>query len=86
MRLPPLLLPILALLSAPPVAGAEVRAIASFSILGDMVAEVGGERVAVTTLVGPNSDAHIYEPRPADAAALGGADIFFVSGLGFEGW
>lgn len=76
----------LALLAAPSAAAAEVTAIASFSILGDMVAEVGGERVAVTTLVGPNGDAHVYEPRPADAAALGGADVFFVSGLGFEGW
>ena len=58
----------------------------SFSILGDMVAQVGGDRVAVTSIVGPNADTHVYEPKPQDAAALGGAQAFFVNGLGFEGW
>ena len=47
---------------------------------------MGGDRVAVTTIVGPNADTHVYEPRPPDAAAVGGAQIFFVNGLGFEGW
>lgn len=67
-------------------AAAEVKAVASFSILGDMVQQVGGDRVAVTTIVGPNADTHVYEPKPSDAAAVAGADIFFVNGLGFEGW
>jgi zinc/manganese transport system substrate-binding protein len=71
---------------AAPALGAEVNAVASFSILGDMVARVGGDRVAVTTIVGPNADTHVYEPKPSDAAAVAGADIFFVNGLGFEGW
>jgi zinc/manganese transport system substrate-binding protein len=75
----------LSLIAAPALA-AEVNAVASFSILGDMVARVGGERVAVTTIVGPNADTHVYEPKPSDAAAVAGADIFFVNGLGFEGW
>jgi zinc/manganese transport system substrate-binding protein len=69
-----------------PASGAEVKAVASFSILGDMVKEVGGDRVEVTTIVGPNADTHVYEPKPADAAAVAGADVFFVNGLGFEGW
>jgi zinc/manganese transport system substrate-binding protein len=71
---------------ATPAFGAEIAAIASFSILGDMVARVGGDRVAVTTIVGPDADTHVYEPKPADVAALSQSDIFFVSGLGFEGW
>jgi zinc/manganese transport system substrate-binding protein len=83
-RLLPALL--LLLVSAVPSAGAEVNAVASFSILGDMVRQVGGERVAVTTIVGPNADTHVYEPKPADAAAVADADVFFVNGLGFEGW
>ncbi|MGV1015358.1 MAG: metal ABC transporter substrate-binding protein, partial [Methyloceanibacter sp.] len=64
----------------------KVKAVASFSILGDMVREVGGDRVEVVTLVGPDSDAHVFSPTPADAKTLAGADIFFVNGLGFEGW
>ncbi len=65
---------------------APVNVVASFSILGDIVQQVGGERVAVTTIVGPNADTHVYEPRPQDAAVLGQAQAFFVNGLGFEGW
>ncbi len=64
----------------------KVKAVASFSILGDMVKQVGGDRVEVTTLVGPNGDAHVFSPTPADAKMLAGADIFFINGLGFEGW
>ena len=64
----------------------KIKAVASFSILGDMVKEVGGDRVQVTTLVGPNGDAHVFDPTPADAKTLLGADIFFVNGLGLEGW
>jgi zinc/manganese transport system substrate-binding protein len=80
------LLPALLFLVAAPAISAEVKAVASFSILGDMVREVGGDRVTVTTIVGPNADTHVYEPKPADAAAVAGADVFFVNGLGFEGW
>src|SRR5262245_39677366 len=64
----------------------KLKAVATFSILGDMVREVGGDRVEVATLVGPNGDAHVFTPTPADAKTLAGADIFFVNGLGFEGW
>jgi zinc/manganese transport system substrate-binding protein len=75
-----------ALLVVTPAAAAEVKAVASFSILGDMVKRVGGDRVEVTTIVGPNADTHVYEPKPGDAVAVTGAQIFFVNGLGFEGW
>jgi zinc/manganese transport system substrate-binding protein len=73
-------------LAAIPALAADVDAVASFSILGDMVKAVGGDRVAVTTIVGHDADSHVYEPRPSDAAAVTGADIFFINGLGFEGW
>src|ERR1043166_463626 len=64
----------------------KVNAVASFSILGDMVKQVGGDRVDVITLVGPNGDAHVYEPTPADAKNLAAAQILLTNGLGFEGW
>jgi zinc/manganese transport system substrate-binding protein len=64
----------------------KVKAVASFSILGDMVRQVGGDRVEVITLVGPDGDAHVYEPTPADAKNLAAAQILFTNGLGFEGW
>jgi zinc/manganese transport system substrate-binding protein len=76
----------LSMLLAPTAFAAEVKAVASFSILGDMVSRVGGERVEVTTIVGPNADTHVYEPKPADAAAVSATQVFFVNGLGFEGW
>ncbi len=64
----------------------KLPVVASFSILGDMVAEVGGDRVTVSTLVGPDGDAHVYEPTPADAQTVAAAQVVFVNGLGFEGW
>jgi zinc/manganese transport system substrate-binding protein len=64
----------------------KLKAVATFSILGDMVRQVGGDRVEVATLVGPNGDAHVFTPTPADAKTLADAQIFFVNGLGFEGW
>jgi zinc/manganese transport system substrate-binding protein len=65
---------------------APVNVVASFSILADMTRAVGGEDVAVTALVGPDGDAHVYQPTPADAKALAGAGLVVVNGLGFEGW
>jgi len=63
-----------------------VKAVASFSILGDLVRQVGGERVAVEVLVGAGSDAHVFQPTPAQARLVGQAQIVFSNGLGFEGW
>jgi zinc/manganese transport system substrate-binding protein len=65
---------------------AEFEVVASFSILGDLVREVGGERVTVRALVGPDSDAHTYEARPSDARQLGRARLVVVNGLGFDDW
>jgi zinc/manganese transport system substrate-binding protein len=67
-------------------AAGQVKAVASFSILGDMVKQVGGDRVEVVTLVGPDGDAHVYEPTPADAKNLAASQILFTNGLSFEGW
>jgi zinc/manganese transport system substrate-binding protein len=63
-----------------------LRVVASFSIIGDLASQVGGEHIALTTLVGPDADAHVYEPRPADAKALARADVVLVNGLSFEGF
>jgi len=60
--------------------------VATFSILGDMVERIGGEHVDVTTLVGPNGDAHVYQPTPQAARAVSEAEILVVNGLQFEGW
>ena len=72
----------------PALAGPDgpIRVVATFSILGDMVSRIGGEHVAVTTLVGPDGDTHVYRPTPADARALSEADVLVVNGLDFEGW
>jgi len=72
--------------AGPVAAEAPLRVVATFSILGDLVRNVGGEAIALTTLVGADSDAHVYSPQPRDAMALARADIIFVNGLGFEGW
>lgn len=60
--------------------------VASFSVLADMVREVGGPHVEVISLVGPNTDAHVFDPSPADAKRIASARLVFVNGLGFEGW
>ncbi|MBN9446502.1 MAG: metal ABC transporter substrate-binding protein, partial [Bosea sp.] len=64
----------------------KLAVVASFSILADFVRAVGGERVALTTLVGPDGDAHVYSPSPADAKAMAAASLVVVNGLKFEGW
>lgn len=65
---------------------AKIDVIASFSILADLVRQVGGDRVDVTALVGENSDAHVYQPKPADVARIGKAKLIVINGLGFENW
>jgi zinc/manganese transport system substrate-binding protein len=72
--------------AAPVVANEPLPVVASFSILADMVKQVGGPHVEVTSLVGPNSDAHVFDPTPADAKRLAAAKLVVVNGLGFEGW
>ncbi|GAA3614539.1 metal ABC transporter substrate-binding protein [Gibbsiella greigii] len=82
----PVALAIAAMLSSPLALAKTVDAVASFSILGDIVKQVGGEHVKVTTLVGPDGDPHSFEPSPKDSKVLSQADVVFVSGLGMEGW
>ncbi|HEV7411139.1 MAG TPA: zinc ABC transporter substrate-binding protein [Bradyrhizobium sp.] len=64
----------------------KIQIVASFSILGDFAKNVGGERIDVTTLVGPNSDVHVYTPAPADAKKIADAKLVIINGLGLEGW
>ena len=76
----------LAAATPPASAAAPLKVVASISVLGDMVRNVGGDRVQVATLVGPDGDPHAFEPRPADAKALATADLVVVNGLALEGW
>ena len=69
-----------------PAAARTLQVVASFTVLADMVRQVGGERVQVSSLVGPNGDPHAYEPSPDDARRLKGADVVFINGLELEGW
>jgi zinc/manganese transport system substrate-binding protein len=82
------LLALPALLIAPAARGqaAPVPVVASFTILADMLREVGGERIEVRVIAGPDADAHHFQPRPSDAAALRGAALLVRNGLGFDGW
>jgi zinc/manganese transport system substrate-binding protein len=82
----PLVLAAHCLLPAGAAAADKLPITASFSILGDLVQTVGGDRVTVTTLVGANEDAHVFEPKPADAKNLLQAKVLVVNGLGFEPW
>jgi zinc/manganese transport system substrate-binding protein len=77
---------LLAASAAPLHAQDRVNVVASFSILGDFVKNVGGDRVDVTTLVGPDGDVHVYTPAPADAKKIADAKLLIINGLGLEGW
>ena len=65
---------------------AKIDVVASFSILGDMVEQVAGDRANVTTIVGPDADAHLYQPNTSDAVAVAEADLVITNGMGFETW
>lgn len=73
-------------LSGAALAQDKLPVVATFSILGDLVQNVGGDRVEVTTLVGPDGDAHVFQPTPQDAQSAAAAEVVFVNGLSFEGW
>ncbi len=94
-RLALLILSVLALAAGPaaaqqpqpqPSGRSPLPVVASISILADMAREIGGDRVAVASLVGPGGDAHVYQPTPSDARAVAGAALVIVNGLGLEGW
>jgi zinc/manganese transport system substrate-binding protein len=82
-----LALPLTTLIAAPALAlDVPLQVVTSFSLLADMVAQVGGPAVQVHALVGPDADAHAFTPAPADAQRLAKAELIVVNGLGFEGW
>jgi zinc/manganese transport system substrate-binding protein len=76
---------ILALISSSAFA-APMKVVTSFSILEDLVQNVGGILVNVTNFVPRNGDAHTYQPTTQDIRALGDAKIVFVNGLGLDSW
>jgi zinc/manganese transport system substrate-binding protein len=76
-----------ALIATPPTAAAkQLHVVASFSVLADVVQQVGGDHTVVKSLVPPNGDPHQFEPSPDDARNLKDADLTFISGEGLEGW
>ena len=80
------MLPALVALSTTSASAQTLKVVASFTVLADVVRQVGGDQVTVTSLVGPNGDPHEFEPSPSDARNLKAAQVAFVSGEGLEGW
>ena len=79
-------LAVLATFASPAAAEEKLPVVATFSILTDIVREVGGDRVAVRNLVGPEGDAHVYQPTPTDSSEIAKAKLVVENGLKFEGW
>ncbi|HEY3891735.1 MAG TPA: zinc ABC transporter substrate-binding protein [Bradyrhizobium sp.] len=77
---------VLAASTLPAQAQGRLSVVTSFSILADFARNVGGDRASVTTLIGPDSDVHVYTPAPADAKKVADARLLIVNGLGLEGW
>jgi zinc/manganese transport system substrate-binding protein len=75
-----------AALGISPALAAPLKVVASFTVIADLARNVGGGRVDITTIVGPDGDAHVYEPSPSDAVAMAKADVVLVNGLHFEGF
>ena len=74
------------LITSPLQAAERLNVVASFSILADFVRTIGGNKINLTTLVGPDSDVHVYTPAPGDAKRIAEAKLVIVNGLGLEGW
>ncbi len=85
-RLQPWLICVVLAVSAAPLRAQGLNVVASFSIMGDFARNVGGDRVSVATLVGPDGDVHVYAPAPADARKIADAKLLIINGLGLEGW
>lgn len=75
-----------AILLTAPAAAAKLKVVVTFSILGDMVEHVAGDNAEITTLVGPDADAHVFEPTPGDARAVKAASLVFANGRSFDSW
>ena len=63
-----------------------IKVVTSFSVLDDLIRQIGGNRVEVKALVGPNQDAHSFSPNPKDAISVKNADLVVMNGLGFDAW
>jgi zinc/manganese transport system substrate-binding protein len=74
------------LLVRPAQAQQRLSVVASFSILADMTRQIGGDRITLRAIAGPDQDEHVFQPKPSDAAALANAALVIRNGLGFEGW
>lgn len=74
------------LAASPALAATRPKAVATFSVLGDLVHQVGGGDLEIATLVGPDTDVHAFQPTPREARLLAPANLLVVNGLGFEGW
>ncbi len=72
--------------SIAPASAEKLKVVATFSILGDLTARIAGDRIELTVLVGPDSDAHVFQPTPMHARAVAKAKVFFTNGLGFDAW
>ena len=77
---------VLLVVAMPGMAADKLRLVASFSVLGDMVGRIAGNHAEVLTLVGPDGDAHTFEPSPANAKDVASAKLVFVNGLGLDKW
>lgn len=81
-----LLAPLLLVVGLTTASAAPLPVVTTFSILGDLARQVGGDHISVTTLVGPDGDAHVYQPTPQDVRRVAQAKVLLSNGLGFEGW
>ena len=71
---------------APTATAQPLSVVATYTILGDLVQQVAGDRVTLTILVGAEGDPHTYQPTPRDSATIGAATLLFENGLEFETW
>lgn len=87
---PALAVALLALVASLPISclaqPGKPRVVATFSVLGHLVEQIGGDVVEVRTLVGPGGDVHTFEPSPADSANFAGALLIVENGVGLEPW
>ena len=77
---------VLTIVVSPASAATKMPVVVSFSILSDIVSNVGRDHISISTLVGPDEDAHVYAPTPKDVRTLAQAKVVVINGLGFEGW
>lgn len=70
----------------PPAGRPAVRAVATYSVIADLAAQVAGDRAQVVSLVPLGTDPHTYEPRPEDLRRVAEAQLVFYNGFNLELW